>query len=84
MSKLRCYEWNHGREKIVELVRYSREQRMQKRTGTEDIDVKRLTMKEIMNDHYKQSRSYIERIQATIPGMTARKTASIRSQLKLL
>jgi signal recognition particle GTPase len=84
MSKLRCYERNHGREKIVDLVRYSREQRIQKGTGTEDIDVKRLPMKAIMNDHYKQSRSYIERIQATIPGMTARKTASIRSQLKLL
>ena len=84
MSKLRCYERNHGREKIIDLVRYSREQRMLKRTGTEDIEVKKLSMKGIMNDHYKQSRSYIERIQAIIPGMTVRKTASIRNQLKLL
>jgi len=84
MSKLRCYERNHGREKIIDLVRYSRAQRMLKRTGTEDIEVKKLSMKGIMNDHYKQSRSYIERIQAIIPGMTVRKTASIRNQLKLL
>ena len=84
MSKLRCYERNHGREKIIDLVRYSREQRMLKRTGTEDMNVKKLSMKAIMNDHYRQSWSYIERMQATIPGMTARKTASIRTQLKLL
>lgn len=37
MSKLRCYERNHGREKIINLVRYSREQRKRKRTGTDDV-----------------------------------------------
>lgn len=36
MSKLRCYERNHGREKIIDLVRYSREKRLLKRTGKED------------------------------------------------
>ena len=84
MSRLRCYERNHGREKIIELVRYSREQRMMKRTGTEDVCIKEISMKEIMREHYDQSRSYIDRIQATIPGLTARKTASIRTQLKLI
>lgn len=84
MSKLQSYEKNHGREKIIELVRYSREQRVLKRTGTEDIEVKKINMKEFLNDHYNQSRSYIDRIQATMPGMTSRKTAAIRIQLRLL
>lgn len=84
MSKLRCYEQNHGRENIIELVRYSREQRALKRTGTDNIDVKQISMKAIMNDHYNQSHSYIERIQATIPGLTGRKTVNIRTQLKVL
>lgn len=84
MSKLRCYERNHGREKIIDLVRYSREQRMLKRTGTDDVSVKKISMGEIMKEHYDQSRSYIERIQVTMPGLTSKKTASIRTQLKLL
>lgn len=84
MSKLRCYERNHGRENIIELVRYSRKQRSMKRTGTDDFDVKQISMKDIMTDHYKQSHSYIERIQAIMPGLTSRKTASIRAQLKLM
>lgn len=84
MSRLRCYERNYGPEKIIDLVRYSREQRCLKRTGTDECDVKKVSMREIMNDHYEQSRSYIERIQATVPGLTARKTAGIRTQLHLL
>ncbi len=84
MSKLRCYERNHGREKIIDLVRYSRTQRILKRTGTDDISVKEISMREIMKEHYDQSRSYIDRIQVTMPGLTSRKTASIRMQLKLL
>lgn len=84
MSKLRCYAKNHGEGKIIELVKYSRKQRCLKRTGTDDCDIKKVTMREILNDHYDQSRSYIERIQATIPGLTVRKTASIRTQLRLL
>lgn len=84
MSKLRCYAKNHGEEKIIELVKYSREQRSLKRTGTDDCNIKRVTIGEIMNEHYDQARSYIDRIQATIPGMTARRTASIRTQMHLL
>lgn len=84
MSKLRCYERNHGREKIIDLVRYSRKNRLLKRTGTDDISMKKIPLYEIVAEHYNQSRSYIDRFQATIPGLTARKTASIRTQLKLL
>ena len=84
MSKLRCYERNYGREKIIDLIRYSREQRSMKRTGTDNIAVEKVSMREIMTDHYDQARSYIDRLQVTIPGLTAKKTASIRTNLKLL
>jgi hypothetical protein len=84
MSKLRCYERNNGREGIINLVRYSREQRILKATGTENMEVKEVSLREIRADHYNQARSYIERIQAHMPGMTSKKAASIRTQLKLL
>ena len=84
MSKLRCYERNCGREKIIELVRYSREMRKGLRTGTDNLQLERLSLREIRAEHYDQAKSYIERIQATIPGITAKKTASIRTQLHLL
>ena len=84
MSKIRCYEKNYGRDEIIELVRYSRELRKGQRTGTDDIPVKALTLRELTAEHYDQAKSYIERIQATIPGLTARKQAAIRNQLRLL
>lgn len=80
----RCYERNYGREKLIDLIRYSREQRSMKRTGTDNIVVEKVSMREIMTDHYDQSRSYIDRLQVTIPGLTAKKMASIRTNLKLL
>ena len=54
------------------------------RTGTDNIAVVKVSMREIMTDHYNQARPYIDRLQVTIPGLTARKTASIRTNLKLL
>ena len=84
MSKLRCYEKNYGRDEIIELVRYSREIKKGLRTGTDDIPVKAFTLRELTTEHYDQAKSYIERIQATIPGLTARKQAAIRTQLRLL
>ncbi len=84
MSKLRCYEKNHGREKIIELVRYSREQRKLARTGTDDVAPVKVTLQEIKREHYDQARSYIERIQASIPVGRASKIASIRQHIRLL
>ena len=84
MSKLRCYVRNCGREKLIDLVMYSRETRKGLRTGTDDMPVSKLTLREIKAEHYDQAKSYIERLQATIPGLTARKSASIRTQLRLL
>lgn len=84
MSKLRCYERNYGREGIIDFVRYSREQRVLKATGTDCVPIKEVSLREIRADHYDQAKSYIDRIQAHIPGLAVRKTASIRTQLKLL
>lgn len=84
MSKLRCYEKNYGREKIIDLVKYSRQQRKLARTGTDSVEPIRVSLREIRADHYNQARSYIERIQATIPDGTVRKIAAIREQIRLI
>ena len=84
MSKLRCYEKNHGREKIIELVKYSREKRKLERTGTDGISVENVKLSEIIREHKDSSKKYIDGIQATMPGMTGRKIFSIREQIKLI
>ena len=84
MSKLRCYERNHGRENIIELVKYSREKRQLKRTGTDDVPVKEIHLHEVLKEHKDKSRSYIDSLQATVPGMTTRKIFGIRNQIKLI
>jgi hypothetical protein len=84
MSKLRSYERNNGRESIINLVKYSREQRLLKATGTDCVPIKEVSLREIRTEHYNQSRSYIDRIQVEMPGLTSRKTASIRNQLKII
>ena len=84
MSKLRCYERNYGRDGIIKLVRYSREQRKLGKTGTDSVPVEVVTLRQIRAEHYDQAKSYIERIQATIPGATARKSTAIRTQLRLI
>ena len=65
MSKLRCYEKNYGRDKIIDLVKYSREQRKLSRTGTDDVAEVKVSLREIRSEHYNQGRSYIDRLQAT-------------------
>lgn len=84
MSKLRCYERNHGREKIIDLVKYSRERRQLARTGTDGITVQNIRLSEIIKDHTNKSKKYIDTVQATMPGMTARKIFSIRERIKLI
>lgn len=81
MSKLRCYERNNGRSKIIELVKYSRYQSKLAATGTEDILPKEINMREMLADHYNQANSYIDRIQAHIPFGTVKKALAIREGL---
>ena len=84
MSKLRCYERNYGRDGIIKLVRISREEKGLQATGTDNVDTKEVSLREIRADHYDQARSYIDRIQAHVPGITAKKTATIRAQFRLI
>lgn len=84
MSKLRCYEKNYGREKIIELVKYSREKRKLERTGTDGISVENVKLSDVIKEHKDSSKKYIDSIQATMPGMTGKKIFSIREQIKLI
>lgn len=82
MCKLRCYVRNYGREKIVDLVRYRREQEClrQKAVGAEEmIDS---TGKVRYTAEQRRNRAYIERLQATLQlNSTVRKTLAIREQI---
>lgn len=82
MCKLRCYVRNYGRGRIVDMVRYRREQEClrQKAAGAEEmID---LPAKTRYTAEQKRNRAYIERLQATLQlGSTVRKTLAIREQL---
>ena len=84
MSKLRCYDRNNGRDKIIQLVKYSREQRHLAATGTDGIALQSLKLRDIITEHYNQANSYIERLQVHIPYGTVRKTLAIRERLQLL
>lgn len=84
MSKLRCYDRNNDRAAIINLVKYSREQRHLKATGTDDIAPQNLQLRNILAEHYNQAESYIERMQAHIPNETVRKILAIREKLYLL
>lgn len=84
MSKLRCYERNHGRDKIIDLVRYSREKRQLAKTRTDDISITNISYDGVRREHYDQAKGYIDRIQATMPGNIGRKIFSIREQIKLI
>ena len=84
MSKLRCYEKNYGREKIIELVKYSRERKKLARTGTDCKEEIHLTVRLATKEHHDAVKGYIDRIQATIPGLTARKSFAIREQIRLI
>ena len=83
ISKLRCYAKNNGREKIIDLVKYSREKRMLKRTGTDDIEQVNVNSYKIIRDHYNQSKKYIDIYQASIPGNTVKKIFSIRNNVNI-
>ena len=80
MSKLRCYDRNNGRAAIIDLVKYSRKQRLAA-TGTDDIEPASIQLHQVLAEHYKQANSYIERLQSTLPYGTARKILSIRENL---
>ncbi len=78
MCKLRCYTRNDGN--VIDLVRYRRELVLsgEEATGTDGLpDVYKFTKSQ------NRDRRYIEQIQVTIPGYTARKTIAIRERLHI-
>jgi hypothetical protein len=78
MSKLRCYERNYGRDGIINLVKYSRENRGIDTASLTNVTPEKFTLRDIISEHYDQAKSYIDRIQVHVPEGTVRKTASIR------
>lgn len=85
---LRNFVRNNGRDKIIDLVEYRRKKvlRTQEdvlKTGTDDI-VEITKVKAKISAEQRRNQAYIEKIQATIPGMTVKKTLAIREQIRLL
>lgn len=81
MCKLRCFIRNYGREKVIDLVNYRREQELLAalKTGTEDmIEVpvrKKYTAKQL------EAYQYAQCLHATLSGnSTVRKILAIREQ----
>ena len=82
MCKLRCFVRNYGRDKIIDLVQYRRDQQVQKlaATGTDGL-IDQATKKKYKAEQ-RQNRAYIERIQATLGvSSTVRKALAIREQI---
>ncbi len=82
MCHLRCYVQNHGKDNVIELVRYRRQKALERlpATGTDGM-IDRVQARK----HYTESRRelsiYWERLQANIGGFTVRKTLAIRNRL---
>ena len=65
-------------------IERGRERRQLARTGTDGITVQNIRLSEIIKDHTNKSKKYIDTVQATMPGMTARKIFNIRERIKLI
>jgi len=82
MCRLRCYVKNYGASQIISLVEYRRRKQMEEleATGTEGI-VEKVATRRKLTAAQRDVAAYVDRIQATIPGMTVRKTLAIRERL---
>lgn len=86
MCRLRCFVRNHGRDKIIELVKYRRERECSEliATGTDGIVDKTAKITHYSAEQ-RNARSYIERMQAALEKTsTVRKSFSIREQIRLI
>lgn len=82
MCRLRCFIRNYGREKVIDLVRYHREQELAigLETGTEDMIEKQTRKK--YTARQKEAHRYAESLHATISrNTTVRKILAIREQI---
>ena len=64
MSKLRCYERNYEREKLLQLARMGREERKLETTGTKEISVNEIRIRDVLKEHYDTSKKYINGLYA--------------------
>ena len=83
MCQLRCYVKDYGEEKVIDLVHYRRSHKELKATGTCDIEPKfaRGYLKKLLHGQHDSNMVYVEKLQATIPGLEIRKKLAIRERL---
>ena len=83
MCQLRCYVRDYGEEKVIDLLRYRREHKQFRATGTEDREPKfaRGYMTKLLHGQHDSARVYLEKIQATIPSLEIRKNLATRESL---
>ena len=81
MCRLRCFVKNHGEDKIIDLVEYRRSRLLteQLATGTEGIEIP--VPRTYISAEKRRTMAYIERLQATIPGLSVRKKLAIRERI---
>ena len=82
MCQLRCYTRNHGKEKIISIVRYRRQKEMEAlpATGTDGM-IAPETIRKKYTKSQQEVAAYWERMQASIGGTTAKKILMIRQRL---
>jgi len=81
MCKLRCYFWNYGQEKIVDLVTCRREKELEELPTTGTDGLIGLKQKKAYTQEQRRAYTYVEKLQATIGGTTVRKILAIREQI---
>ena len=82
MCKLRCFIRNYGREKVIDLVNYRREEELLAalKTGTEDMIEAPIRKKYTAKQ--QEAYQYAQRLHATLSeSSTVRKILAIREQL---
>ena len=82
MCRLRCFVRNHGRSKIIDLVKYRREIALMdlEATGTEGM-IEKDQVKRSYTKEQLITAAYEERMRVTLDGLTVRKTLAIREQI---
>ena len=82
MCHLRCLTRHRGSDGILELVRYRRQKELERlpATGTDGIVEARSAVARRTTAE-REMAPYWERLQASIGGMTVRKTLAIRNRL---
>ncbi|MBD5529868.1 MAG: hypothetical protein HDR02_15935 [Lachnospiraceae bacterium] len=72
-----------GIKSVIDLVHQRREQKELQATGTEGVEPKfaRGYMRKLLHGQHDSDRVYLEKMQATIPGIEIRKKLAIRERL---